>query len=80
MKKETRDLEYFYVSKGMHHKNLIILVKSQGFSYDHDELLNAVYSTRFAKGMPAHNSWENYGCNSKTKGFPNWASEFIKVL
>jgi hypothetical protein len=80
MSKEIIVRPNFYLSKALHRKNLMISIKSQGFSYDHDELLNAVYSTRFAKGMPAHNSWENYGFNSKTKGFPNWAAEFVKVL
>jgi len=56
MSKEIIVRPNFYLSKALHRKNLIISVNSQGFSYDHDELLNADYSTRFAKGMPAHNS------------------------
>ena len=80
MSKEIIVRPNFYLSKALHGKNLMISVKSQGFSYDHDELLNAVYSTRFAKGMPAHNSWEKSGANSRTLGFPNWAAEFVKVL
>ena len=78
MSKEIIVRRNFYLSKAMHHKNLIISVKSQGFSYDHDELLNAVYPTRFAEGQPSHKSWEKSGCNSRTEGYPEWAKEFIK--
>ena len=80
MSKEIIVRPNFYLSKALHRKNLMILVKSQGFSYDHDELLDSVYSTRFAEGQPSHKSWEKSGANSRTLGFPNWAAEFVKVL
>ena len=64
----------------MYKKKLVVVVKNQGFSYDHDELLDAVYSSRFASGKPAHNCWEKHGFYTKNKGYPNWAAEFIKNI
>ena len=69
----------FYLSKKMYKKNLVILVNDQGFYYDHDQIVDAVYSSRFAPGKSAHISWQN-GSYSRTIGYPNWAGEFIKNI
>jgi hypothetical protein len=69
----------FYLSREMYKKNLVILVNNQGFYYDHDQIVDAVYSSRFSPGKAAHISWQN-GSYSRTKGYPNWAKEFIKNI
>ena len=64
----------------MYKKKYVIVVKNQGFSYNHDEIVDAVYPSRFAPGQPAHNCWEKRRCYSRTEGYPNWAAEFIKNI
>ena len=64
----------------MYKKNLVILVNNQGFYYDHDQIVDAVYSSRFAPGKSAHKSWKKYEFYTKNNGYPNWAGEFIKNI
>jgi hypothetical protein len=70
----------FQLRKSMLGQGNIIIVPEQGFSYDHDKLVHAIYKTQFAPGQPADKSWNKNGTYSKTSGYPNWASEFIDVL
>ena len=67
-------LKQDYVGQG-----LTILVKHQGFKYNHDDLYND-QKERFMKGGSAFKSWDTYRCYTKTAGFPNWASEFIELI
>ena len=79
-KMETIIRRNFYLSQEYYGRGLVIAVRELGFYYNHDEIIDAVYNSRFAPGCPAHTSWENYGYYTKTNGFPGWANEFIEEL
>ena len=73
----TMNRRNFYLSPKLYGQNLTIKIYNQGFSYNHDKIVDA-NKKRFSKGGSAHKSWSENGFYSKTSGYPNWASEFIR--
>jgi hypothetical protein len=76
---ENKIEKYFLLKQDYVGQGLTILVKHQGFKYNHDNLYND-QKERFMKGGGAFKSWSTYRYYTKTSGFPNWASEFIKLI
>tara|TARA_B110000305_G_scaffold215803_1_gene253659 strand:- start:357 stop:593 length:237 start_codon:yes stop_codon:yes gene_type:complete len=75
----TINKNYFYLSKNLYGKNLTIKIDNQGFSYNHDEIVDA-NKERFLEGGRAYRSWSNYGRYTKTNGYPNWAINYIRNI
>lgn len=76
---QTINRNYFYLSKNLYGKNLTIKIDNQGFSYNHDEIVD-VNEERFSEGGRAHRSWSKNGCYTKTYGYPNWAINYIRNI
>ena len=76
---ENKIEKHFLLKQDYVGKGLTILIKHQGFKYNHDDLYND-QKERFMKGGSAFKSWSTYRYYTKTAGFPNWASEFIELI
>jgi hypothetical protein len=75
----TINKNYFYLSQDFYGQKLTIKINNQGFCYNHDEIVDA-NKERFLEGGRAHRSWSNYGCYTKTKGYPKWVNDYIKKI
>ncbi|WP_299055879.1 hypothetical protein [uncultured Polaribacter sp.] len=75
----TMNKNYFFLSQGLYGQRLIIKINNQGFCYNHDEIVDANKES-FSEGGSANRSWSEYGCYSKTNGYPGWAKEHIKKI
>jgi len=69
----------FYLSQDLYGQNLTIKIDNPGFSYNHDEIVDA-NKERFSIGGSACKSWNNHRCYTKTSGYPNWSINFIKNI
>ena len=67
----------FVIRKTLVGKGIKIVVESQGFSYDHDEVMGLAEASDNAKDRK-HSVNRSSGY-SKTKGFPKWAQPAVNV-
>ena len=76
---KNKIVKNFLLKKDYVGRGFTMFVKHQGFKYNHDGLYND-QKERFMKGGSAFKSWSKYGYYTQSAGFPNWASEFIKLI
>lgn len=78
--KKLKVSKQFILRQSLKGQRLTIRVVSQGFEYNHDELLKAVWEDRFGPNGSAQESWKRYGGYNKTTGWPSWADAFIRLI
>ena len=78
--KKLKVSKQFTLRQSLKGQRLTIRVVSQGFEYNHDELLKAVWEDRFGPNGSAQESWKRYGGYNKTIGWPSWADAFIRLI